>query len=127
MKKTIRLKFQKGDLLAIFLVAALAVAVGMAFLPQRTDPQEAVVQIYQDGVLLREISLQADETVEISGNYCNTVCICDGKVAITDSDCPGEDCVHSGWIDSPGRSIVCLPNRVEIRIVGSGDVDFVVR
>ena len=49
------------------------------------------------------------------------------NIAITGSDCPGEDCVHSGWIKASGRSIVCLPNKVEIRIVGqSDDVDFVV-
>ena len=55
-----------------------------------------------------------------------TVVIRDGRAAILESDCPGGDCIHSGWISQPGRSIVCLPNRVELRIAGQGDVDFVV-
>jgi len=45
---------------------------------------------------------------------------------IAESTCPGNDCVHSGKIHSAGRSIVCLPNRVEIRITGESDVDYVV-
>ena len=38
-----------------------------------------------------------------------------------------EDCVGCGWSNATGRSIVCLPNGLEIRIVsGQSDVDFVV-
>ena len=56
--------------------------------------------------------------------------ICDGKAAILESTCPGEDCVHSGWISQTGRSVVCLPNRAEVRIEGvsgADDVDAVVQ
>lgn len=127
MSRPLRLTFQKGDLIAILLVVILAVTTAVAFLPRGDSSEEAVVQIWQDGKLIRELPLTTDETILLSGSYENTVEIRDGKVAITESDCPGSDCVHSGWIGSPGRSIVCLPNRVEIRITGTGDVDFVVR
>ena len=83
--------------------------------------------IYQDGSLIRELSLGTDTEVVIEGDYENVVTIKDGKTAITRSDCPGTDCVHSGWIHEAGRSIVCLPNRVELRIEGVSEVDFVVR
>ena len=83
--------------------------------------------IYQDGSLIRELSLGTDTEVVIGGDYENVVTIKDGKAAITRSDCPVTDCVHSGWIHEAGRSIVCLPNRVELRIEGVSEVDFVVR
>ena len=55
------------------------------------------------------------------------ITVSQGKVSITSSDCPGMDCVHSGAISASGRSLVCLPNGVEVRIVGrTDDVDFVV-
>lgn len=127
MNGPLRLTFKKGDLIAVFLVAILAVTTAVAFLPRGGSSEEAVVQIWQNGELISELPLTADETLRLSGSYENTVEIRDGRVAITESDCPGSDCVHSGWIDSMGRSIVCLPNRVEIRITGSSDVDFVVR
>ena len=127
MNKPLRLTFKKGDLIAILLVIVLAVTTAVMFLPRGGPSDEAVVQIWQDGKLMKELPLTTNETVRVSGSYENTVEIRDGCVAITASDCPGSDCVHSGWISSEGRSVVCLPNRVEIRITGTGDVDFVVR
>ena len=118
--------FRRGDLLAIALVAILALAVFAAFLPRDSAPENAVVQILQDSQPVRELPLDTDIQIEISGEYTNIIRIEGGRVSIAASDCPGEDCVHSGWISDPGRSIVCLPNRVEVRIAGTSDVDFVV-
>lgn len=42
-----------------------------------------------------------------------------GKVRVTESTCPDKICVRTGWIGRPGQSIVCLPNRVVVRIEGS--------
>ena len=121
-----RLRFQKGDIFAEALVVMLAVVTVFCFLP-RDDSVARVAEIYLDGERIETLDLNKDQMVSIDGNYHNTVTVSGGKVAITASDCPGEDCVHSGAITAPGRSIVCLPNGVEVRVVGqSADVDFVV-
>lgn len=122
-----RLAFCKGDWLAILLVGLLAIACAAAFVPREALDGQRMVQVFQDGQLLREVSLDTDIVLEAKGNYKNTITVDGGRVAITQSDCPGTDCVHSGWISSAGRSIVCLPNRVEVRISGTSDVDFTVR
>ena len=121
-----KLTFRKGDLLAIVFVLVLAAAVALFFAPGRGTAENAMVQIFRDGKLMQELSLESDQSILITGEYENTVVILDGRACIAQSTCPGEDCVHSGWISSPGRSVVCLPNRVEIRITGSSEVDFVV-
>ena len=127
MKKNLRLTFMRGDVLAILLVLALAGGVMAAFLPGRDDAHSAVVQIWQDGRLTSELPLNADARTEAAGDYRNVIAIENGRAAIIESDCPGGDCVHSGWISAAGRSIVFLPNRVEVRIVGAdSDVDFAV-
>lgn len=126
MDQNMRLSFRKGDWAAIFLVVLLIAATALAFFPRQTSSENAVVQIYQDGTLLGSYPLKQDTVIPVTGAYENTVTIHGGKAAITASSCPGEDCIHSGWISSPGKSIVCLPNRVEIRIVGASDVDFIV-
>lgn len=122
---TRKLRFCKADFLVIAATILLAIIIAVVFIP-RSDTSEAVVQIYQDGTLIREVSLQEDFTLTLAGTYKNTIQIQNGRVAIIASDCPGEDCVHTGWISTPGTSIVCLPNRVEIRIVGKSDVDLIV-
>ena len=120
-----RLQFQKGDAVAIAAVILLAIAVALLFLPRSTEG--AVVEIYQNGALVKTIPLAGQEEWRISEPYHNVIRVADGRVAIVSSDCPGQDCVHSGAISATGRSLVCLPNGVEVRIVGaSGDVDFVV-
>lgn len=123
--KNMRLKFQKSDLLAVAVVVLLAIATALAFMPAEEGKADCV-RVYRDGELVDTLSLNRDGEVEIAGEYTNVITVRNGAAAITGSDCPGEDCVHSGWIRSPGRSIVCLPNRVEIRISGEAEVDLVV-
>lgn len=121
-----RLRFRKGDIVAIVAVALLAVLVLLPFLMPDDSPA-ACAEIYQDGKRVRTVSLAEDQEFTVTGKYTNTICVRDGKIAIIHSDCPGGDCVSCGWLESPGRSLVCLPNGLEIRVVGeSGDVDFVV-
>ena len=119
-----RLRFQKGDYLAAAVTLLLAAAVFLAFLPRETG-EIPTAQIYLDGVLIREVHLEDTQEFTVTGDYTNTVTVRDGKIAVTASDCPGGDCVHSGWIGTSGRSVVCLPNRMEIRVVSiSGEVEF---
>ena len=121
-----RLRFQKGDYLAVAVTLLLAAVVFLAFLPRETG-DTPMAEIYLVGTLVRRVSLDTSAEFSVTGDYMNTVTVRDGKIAVTESDCPGGDCVHSGWIGTSGRSIVCLPNRMEIRIVSApGDVDFVV-
>ena len=122
-----KLQFCKSDFFAIGMVAVAAILVSVIFWTKVGSEEGNMVMIYQDGSLIRELSLGTDTEVVIEGDYENVVTIKDGKAAITRSDCPGTDCVHSGWIHEAGRSIVCLPNRVELRIEGVSEVDFVVR
>ena len=127
MNKPMRLHFQKGDLLAVLLVALLTVLSVVIWFPQQKSEQNALVQVYLGGRLTQELPLSKDTEFTLQGNYTNTVRIHNGAVSVIASDCPGGDCMHSGAISHTGRSIVCLPNRAELRIVGStSDVDFTV-
>lgn len=126
-KNNMKLTFGKSDFLAIVIVAVTAVLVSGIFWTSVGSEAARVVRIYRDGQLIRELSLNTDTEYVIEGEYENVITVKDGKAAITESDCPGTDCVHSGWIHKAGRSIVCLPNRVELRIEGESEVDFVVR
>ena len=120
------LRFRKWDIAVIAVVALLAVLLFVWFLPKETSTG-TYAEIYQDGELIKTVSLAQNQTFTADGKYSNTVTIQDGKIAVTASSCPGEDCVHCGWISAAGRSIVCLPNGLEIRVVGgNSDVDFVV-
>ncbi len=124
-----RLRFQKGDGAAIATVILVAAVMMIFFLTGQNSEGPLAVRVYQNGRLIREMPLDQDGEYRVDGDYTNLVTVFGDRAAITESTCPGEDCVHSGWISQPGRSVVCLPNRVEIRIEGGGteEVDAVIR
>ncbi len=126
MKSKLRLSFQKGDGFAVLIVVFLIVLAGVLFLP-RGETKNGNVEIFRNGEKIHTFPLTETRTFSVEGEYKNVISIENGRVAITESDCPGTDCVRTGWISAAGRSIVCLPNRVEVRITSFDDVDFVVR
>ena len=118
------LRFRKGDLIAIGLVISIAISVILCFLPQ--GQQNAVqAQIYHNGELIKTVLLNEDQTFVVEDQYSTQITVKDGAISFTESNCPGQDCVHSGSIHHAGRSLVCLPNKVEIRVISEEpDVDF---
>ena len=120
------LTFRKGDILAVVLVLLLAAGVAFAYMP-RGSVSGTQAEIRLNGEVVRTVSLAEDQIFTIEGKYANEIEVRAGKIAIIHSDCPGTDCVHTGFVGTPNRSIVCLPNALEIRILGGGsEVDFVV-
>lgn len=71
---------------------------------------------------------RVERTVQANG-YTLNIILTDKEVWVEESDCPTQDCVHTGHISRSGQSIVCLPARVTVRLVGGTgepDVDAVI-
>ena len=117
-----------NDGIAAAIVFFLAVLLFVLPLFSRSSGDtKPVLQIYQNGILQNEVPLDTDSCFTVSGAYENTITIHDGTVSVTDSTCPGKNCVHSDSISRPGQSIFCLPNQLELRISGSGQLDGIVQ
>ena len=130
-RKELRLKIRPMDFAVLAAVVLFAVLLEVGIIRSRGEVVRPEAQIYQDSVLIETLPLNEDAVFTVKGTYTNVVTVRDGKVFVSESDCPGKDCVHSGKISSSGAAIVCLPNRVEIRIAGgyegTDDIDGVVR
>ena len=75
-----------------------------------------VLEIPIDGRLYGTWSLSENRIIEIgNGNTCE---IRDGSVRMTEASCPDRYCINSKPINRDGGSIVCLPNKVILRING---------
>ena len=108
-----------------------ALAVLLPFLPAgRFRPGGAAVVLVRaaDG---RERLFDAgqDGDVEIPGPLGATrLRFQGGAVRIAGAPCPRRLCQRLGRLRGPGRSLVCVPNRVVVRFAGHGaDVDAVTR
>ena len=83
--------------------------------------QKAVVTV--DGRLYGTYSLSQNQTIEIKqNNHINKITIKDGAVQMSYSDCHNQVCVNDGKVSQTNESIVCLPNKVMVEIVG-GEVE----
>ena len=79
----------------------------------------AAVVVEQAGQETARYALDEDRTVKIEGEggY-NTLVIEGGEVYLREADCPTQLCVKTGRIRYAGQSIVCLPHRLAVRILG---------
>ena len=106
-------------LLAVLLVLCLGLSI-MLLWPQG---DAAAVEIWSDGALEQTLSLTVDQTVTVeSANGVNVITVENGKVAVTQADCPDGYCMDRGFC-SGGAQIVCLPNRLVLKFVGEKSVD----
>ena len=73
--------------------------------------------------------LFTDRTEHITSNgYHLVVTIKDGKVQISESDCPDKVCVKTGKTDDSSKPVICAPAKVIIRVDKDGgvsDADFI--
>ena len=148
MKNSPRLSPSKYDLLVVAAVLALAVCLGARFwgnlgaaaaqnsglsVVVEIDGQEAdrfaladvmaEGRIYtNNGITLTVAASGIIEQNAQTGKQSETL-----GVRVLESDRPTQDCVHTGQISKAGQSIVCLPARIVITLVGTNaDYDVIV-
>ena len=104
----------------------LAVCVGLSVWFLMPRGEASVVEIWSDGVLIATwpLSVPQSMTVGYADGY-NVVTVKNGKVAVTEATCPDHYCMNRGFCDG-GAQIVCLPNRLVLKFVGTQEVDAVV-
>lgn len=44
-----------------------------------------------------------------------------GKIRLTKASCPDKICEKTGYIGSSGQSIICVPNKITVTVVGSDE------
>lgn len=121
----VSLKPTKYDALVVLLVLALAVSLGArSFLDARKPIEQnggLTVVVSMDGQEVERTSLldYSGQHIYENRGYTLTVESADGCVDVTQSDCPNQDCKHSAAITRSGQSIVCLPARISITLVGA--------
>lgn len=109
--------FRVWDVAVLLVLLALVAAVlCLIFLP--SDGKTA--EVYVDGEKYATLRLDRDERIVLDHL---TIIVSGGAVWVEDADCKDKICEKTGKISKEGQSIVCLPNRVIIRILGKGEVE----
>jgi hypothetical protein len=125
-------KVTTGDVVLTTLVVVASI-VSMVLIARATAGEKgstAVVEVNAKKVLRIELSAnQPSKTYTVRGmGGPSTIEVEKGRVRMIASTCRDKICVGTGWVDAPGKNIVCLPNRVVVTITGErkpGRVDTV--
>jgi hypothetical protein len=110
--------FNKRDLWLLGALLALAAIVYFAFFLLNQNKTGITAQITVDGVMVREVDLTADAEFALEENPNVHFEVRRGAIAFVQSDCPDKVCVHSGFLNTPGQTAACLPNKVLLYIYG---------
>lgn len=124
-------KFNRRDALVALAVALLAAVTALLFYLPRTQSDQLTLVItvggqeqsrtpvtqLPDGPV--RIEGRGGYTLTLSPSYSDLPFSPEWSVRVSDSDCPGQDCVHTGAISRAGQSIVCLPAQVVVYLEGT--------
>ena len=131
----------KYDLIVVAAVLALAALLGVRFWLSPAPESGTLLAVVEiDGAEVDRFTLAqaAEETRTYTNNGVTlTVAPCatakrdaetwtqteTAGVRVVSSDCPTQDCVHTGQISRAGQSIVCLPAHIVITLAGT-DADY---
>ena len=111
----------------LLIAAAAAVFLGLSIFLLLPGGTADFAEISSGGTVVKTVDLRVDQqfTVTAENGGSNAVTVRDGRIAVTQADCPDHYCIERGFCGS-GTPIVCLPNRLVIRFVGEQSVDAVV-
>lgn len=111
------LKTQTWTILVLLLLAGSAAA---SLLVAEKTTDGTMANVYLDGNCVRSIDLSAVReaySFDVEG-LCGTnrITVERGRICVEQADCPDQICVHQGWIADSAAPIVCLPNKLVIRV-----------
>lgn len=112
--------FRPGDAAVIAAVLIGAVLLFCLLLP--SDAPGSVSIVWDGGKAVLPLDRSGSRTV-FSAGYAVTVTVENGTVRVSENDCPGGDCMRTGAISRAGQSIVCMPGRVVVKIIGEETAD----
>lgn len=111
----------------VLIFLAIIVFIILSIILTTRDGNANYVQVIKEGKIILEKPLKKDDSYDIDSH--NDLVIENGQVYMKDADCPDKLCVKQGKINKDGQSIICLPNKVVVKIISNeqNQVDAVVK
>ena len=119
-KKTLR----NDIILTISLLLVAVIALIIILNTRKKDNLIAKVSIQNEVVEVIDLSDKEERDYYVEGTHGIVhIHTKDGAIAVVESNCPHQDCVHMGYVKETNRPIICTYNEVYIIIEGDSDID----
>ena len=117
-------KIHRNDIILNILVIALCISMPI-YLSTLSEDKEKTVVVSFDGNEERRINLSDDFTYHTHGVE---ITVENGRAYVSNTSCPDRLCMKMKDAKDVGDSIICVPNKVSVRIAGikdAGEADVV--
>lgn len=107
----------------ILFVSVIAISLLALLIMKFTDGKQGeYVVIRQDGEIYDTYRLDEKQVIEIKADEgYNRICISGQKAYMEEADCPDGYCMRQNEISKEKETIVCLPHKLVVEIVQTGD------
>ena len=121
-------KVIRNDLILILsLLVVAAVALILTTVLSKKDNLTAKISVKNEVVEVIDLSQKEERDYIIDGiNGKLKVHTHNGGIAVTESNCPHQDCVNMGYVYQTNRPIICVYNAVYIVIEGASSTDVII-
>ena len=111
----------KNDIIFIAAILAVVAIAAVALLLLRGEGSTVAVEV--DRQIIGTYSLAIDRVVDITTDdgEMNRLVIRDGKAFMESATCPDGVCVSHRPISREGETIVCLPHKVVVTVIGGNE------
>ena len=122
MNKTVKSSILKiitpGDKILVIFMLLLGI-ISLIALSHLRQPGDFVI-IEANGQVVHQLDLNISQEIAVKGPIGETIIkINQNSAWVVHSDCPEKICVKTGKIHLAGEMIVCVPNKVVVKITGN--------
>jgi len=117
---------KKTDLILVVIALIAAAGIWLFYSAGADHGLTAVVTV--DGEVRAELPLDETDSIEIETEWgYNIVHTENGQAFVAEADCRDQICVEHKKIDKTGETIVCMPHKMVVEIIGGEEeMDMVV-
>lgn len=119
----------KNDIKLVIILLIFVLSIfGIMFLFRSKNEKKALVYYEDKLVLTIDLSLPGEEIYEVDGQLGKvTIQKTDEQIRVKEENSPNHICSRQGYISESYEVLVCLPNKVVIKIEDKEQVDTVVK
>lgn len=119
-KESIKRFIVKRRIDIIVIASLLLLSLIVLLIISLAKKEGAIARVEIGGEIVGEYPLDVNKEYSLNGGT-NILTIKDGAAYMTYSECPDHTCERVGKIKFVGETIVCLPNKVSVTIIGNSD------
>lgn len=111
------------------LIVLLLIVIGVIFIFIGVTKEDgSMAEVYYEDKKILTIDLNIDNEYIVDGELGDVVLeIKNRKIRVKEENSPKHICSKEGFIGDSSRTLICLPNKIIIKIVGDTELDGVVR